>query len=55
MMQYSKTEDEIGGSAQSAIGQTLDILVSEVGDAIESAKHTYATKRRRYPIKYLSD
>ena len=52
-MHYSKTEDEIGGSAQSAIGQTLDILESEVGDAIESAKHYLRNETQKIPNQVL--
>ncbi|MCC2644187.1 MAG: hypothetical protein K0S45_4600 [Nitrospira sp.] len=35
----TKTGDEIVGSAQSAIGQTLDTLESDVDNAFGSAKH----------------
>ena len=52
-MQYSKTEDEIGGSAQSAIGQTLDLIESEVGDAIDSAKHYLRNETQKIPNQVL--
>ena len=53
-MHYTKTGDQIVGTAQAAVGEKLDTLESKVDDAIESTVHELRNETQKTADQVLT-